>query len=116
MKTKRAILLVLITVLAVGGSASCAESEQNTPAPVKENGIVRFYRAIENGVISVYTVIENSVVSGYKTIETGFINTFLTPKNDSVADGVTAVYIEDPFADASLATPNKLSEEQEVMP
>ena len=87
MKIKKSILLGLIAVLlAIGDSAFCTEPEQDTSTPIEENGIVRFYRAIENSVISVYAVIENSVVSGYKAIETRFIGTFLKPKDDSVTE------------------------------
>ncbi|MCL2067370.1 MAG: hypothetical protein FWG99_07900 [Treponema sp.] len=93
MKTKKAILIGLITVLVTGGSVFCVESEQIVQAPIRENGIVRVYRAIENGVVSGYRAIENGVVSGYKAIETKFVNAFLTPKhNSAIEDGVTVSY------------------------
>ena len=90
MKNGKAILLGLIFALAVGGSAFSAEPEQNVPAPVKENFVVRVYRAIENSVVSGYKAIENSVVFGYQTIEDTFVNNILIPRGwsaDSIPTG-----------------------------
>jgi len=90
MKNGKAILLGLILVLAVGGSAFSDEPEQNAPAPVKENFFVRVYRVIESSVVSGYKAIENSVVSGYQAIENTFVNNILIPRGwsaDSIPTG-----------------------------
>ena len=97
MKIRKLILLGLIAVLVIGGSAFCDEPEEIAPASAKENIVVRVYRTIENGVVSRYKSIENGVVSDYKKIENGvvagyeaiedkFVDAFLVPEKQSFGE------------------------------